>query len=56
MSAFTEEIPKPGSWPVPPQEDVAISKERIWIDGCFDFAHHGNSLSVGASVVAKHWF
>jgi ethanolamine-phosphate cytidylyltransferase len=36
-----EEIPKVGEWPVPPQEDQPISKDRIWIDGCFDFSHHG---------------
>jgi ethanolamine-phosphate cytidylyltransferase len=34
-------VPSPGSWPVDPQEDVPVSDDRIWIDGCFDFAHHG---------------
>src|SRR5207244_4321008 len=34
-------VPAPGHWPVDPQEDVPISDSRIWIDGCFDFAHHG---------------
>ena len=34
-------IPSPGEWPVDPQEDVPISKDRIWVDGCFDFTHHG---------------
>lgn len=34
-------LPTPGNWPVDPQEDVAISEDRIWVDGCFDFAHHG---------------
>jgi hypothetical protein len=34
-------VPKPGEWPVDPQEDVDISDDRIWVDGCFDFAHHG---------------
>ena len=33
--------PKPGQWPVDPQEDTSISEERLWVDGCFDFAHHG---------------
>ncbi len=37
-----QETPASGRWPVDPQEDVPISKERIWVDGCFDFAHHGN--------------
>lgn len=35
------DIPAPGRWPVDPQEDVPISEDRIWVDGCFDFAHHG---------------
>ena len=34
-------VPLSGKWPVDPQHDVAISKDRIWVDGCFDFAHHG---------------
>lgn len=34
-------VPKPGHWPVDPQEDVPILDERLWVDGCFDFAHHG---------------
>lgn len=38
-----ETVPKPGQWPVDPQEDVPISKDRIWVDGCFDFSHHGNA-------------
>jgi hypothetical protein len=36
-----QQVPKPGEWPVDPQEDIPISADRIWIDGCFDFAHHG---------------
>ena len=37
-------IPKPGEWPVDPQEDEPeVLKERIWVDGCFDFAHHGKT-------------
>lgn len=42
MSATTEDmIPAPGEWPVDPQADVPISDNRIWVDGCFDFSHHG---------------
>jgi len=37
----TSDVPAPGCWPVDPQEDIQISKDRIWVDGCFDFAHHG---------------
>ncbi|EHY55980.1 choline phosphate cytidylyltransferase [Exophiala dermatitidis] len=37
------EVPKPGQWPVDPQEDQEIRKDRIWVDGCFDFAHHGHA-------------
>lgn len=36
-----QDIPAPGHWPVDPQEDVPVSKDRIWVDGCFDFSHHG---------------
>jgi hypothetical protein len=36
-----EWIPIEGDWPVGPQEDVEVDKESIWIDGCFDFSHHG---------------
>ena len=28
-----EIVPKPGHWPVDPQEDVPIAKSRIWVDG-----------------------
>ena len=34
-------VPVLGHWPTHPQEEVTISRDRIWIDGCFDFAHHG---------------
>lgn len=34
-------VPKAGDWPIDPQEDQEIRDERIWIDGCFDFFHHG---------------
>ncbi|KAK7903429.1 choline phosphate cytidylyltransferase [Exophiala xenobiotica] len=37
------DVPKPGEWPVDPQEDQEIRKDRIWVDGCFDFAHHGHA-------------
>lgn len=36
-----EQVPLPGQWPVDPQEDVPISEDRLWVDGCFDFSHHG---------------
>lgn len=34
-------IPASGSWPVDPQEPIAIREDRLWVDGCFDFFHHG---------------
>ncbi|KIW12938.1 hypothetical protein PV08_08125 [Exophiala spinifera] len=37
------DVPKPGEWPVDPQEDQEPRKDRIWVDGCFDFAHHGHA-------------
>ncbi len=46
-SSDVEDIPKPGDWPVPPQEDQPIHKDRIWIDGCFDFSHHGELPVIG---------
>ncbi|KAH8693116.1 phosphoethanolamine [Talaromyces proteolyticus] len=45
-----EEIPAPGQWPVDPQTEVPISKDRIWVDGCFDFSHHGHA---GAMLQAR---
>ncbi|KAL9033995.1 MAG: hypothetical protein Q9214_007249 [Letrouitia sp. 1 TL-2023] len=39
--------------PVGPQEApraVPVSKDRIWIDGCFDFSHHGHA---GAMLQAR---
>ncbi|KAJ5134067.1 hypothetical protein N7526_005432 [Penicillium atrosanguineum] len=45
-----EQIPLPGQWPVDPQEDVPISEDRIWVDGCFDFSHHGHA---GAMLQAR---
>lgn len=42
MSTSLEEpAPLPGNWPVDPQEDTPISEDRVWVDGCFDFSHHG---------------
>jgi len=26
----------------PPKVPIPMSDDRIWIDGCFDFAHHGD--------------
>jgi len=50
QSARGEWIPSEGQWPVDPQEDVEVSDERIWVDGCFDFAHHGHA---GAMLQAR---
>ncbi|RAL05686.1 ethanolamine-phosphate cytidylyltransferase [Aspergillus ibericus CBS 121593] len=51
MSATAEDvIPAPGEWPVDPQEDLPISEDRIWVDGCFDFSHHGHA---GAMLQAR---
>lgn len=25
----------------PPKTAIPMRKDRIWIDGCFDFTHHG---------------
>ena len=36
-------IPEPGDWPIDPQNDVEIDPNRLWIDGCFDFFHHGHA-------------
>ena len=35
------DVPDNGHWPAGPQEAQTVSKDRIWIDGCFDFSHHG---------------
>ncbi|KKK16587.1 hypothetical protein P175DRAFT_0526232 [Aspergillus ochraceoroseus IBT 24754] len=51
MGTAPEEIvPLPGEWPVDPQDDVPISESRIWVDGCFDFSHHGHA---GAMLQAR---
>ncbi|KAF1834949.1 ethanolamine-phosphate cytidylyltransferase [Decorospora gaudefroyi] len=50
QSARGEWIPSDGQWPADPQHDVDVSPERIWVDGCFDFAHHGHA---GAMLQAR---
>lgn len=44
------DVPKPGHWPVDPQEDEEIRNDRIWVDGCFDFTHHGRCPNSGIQV------
>jgi len=44
--------------PHPPNPPIPVQDERIWIDGCFDFAHHGTysyslQLSVSLSGIGK---
>jgi ethanolamine-phosphate cytidylyltransferase len=46
----SQSTPAPGKWPVDPQQDVPISDDRVWVDGCFDFAHHGHA---GAMLQAR---
>ena len=41
VSEQSIEVPTSGNWPVEPQIDVPVTKDRIWVDGCFDFSHHG---------------
>lgn len=43
LPKIMEDVPAPGQWPVAPQDDQDIRKDRLWVDGCFDFAHHGTS-------------
>ncbi|KAL1994247.1 hypothetical protein VTN49DRAFT_2916 [Thermomyces lanuginosus] len=50
MTVPAEEVPKPGQWPVDPQEDEPVREDRIWVDGCFDFSHHGHA---GAMLQAR---
>ncbi|KAL2845358.1 hypothetical protein BJX68DRAFT_242199 [Aspergillus pseudodeflectus] len=51
MGTSAEEIvPQRGEWPVDPQEDIPISEKRVWVDGCFDFSHHGHA---GAMLQAR---
>ncbi|KAI9678097.1 MAG: hypothetical protein M1817_006041 [Caeruleum heppii] len=47
---MTDEVPTPGQWPVDPQDDQPVSEDRIWVDGCFDFSHHGHA---GAMLQAR---
>ncbi|KAI9734881.1 MAG: hypothetical protein M1834_001961 [Cirrosporium novae-zelandiae] len=44
------EIPTKGNWPVDPQDDMTILNDRMWVDGCFDFSHHGHA---GALLQAR---
>ncbi len=46
MKDLSSNVPAKGQWPVDPQEDFQISKDRIWVDGCFDFSHHGTPLEI----------
>ena len=47
MTSISQEwIPSLGEWPVDPQQDTPISQDRIWVDGCFDFTHHGEILTL----------
>jgi hypothetical protein len=41
-----EQLPQRGEWPVDPQDNVPVSKDRIWVDGCFDFSHHGELVAM----------
>jgi len=36
--------------PHPPNPPIPVEEQRVWIDGCFDFAHHGHA---GAILQAK---
>ncbi|KAF2086127.1 phosphoethanolamine [Saccharata proteae CBS 121410] len=47
---YADWVPAKGEWPVDPQDDIPITEDRIWIDGCFDFAHHGHA---GACLQAR---
>lgn len=46
-------VPAPGQWPVGPQTDLEISRARLWIDGCFDFSHHGMSLQFSSCSCSR---
>lgn len=50
MSSVEEQVPVAGQWPVDPQHDQEIKDSSIWIDGCFDFSHHGHA---GAMLQAR---
>ena len=32
-------------------DSIPVSKDRIWIDGCFDFGHHGINLICGIDLI-----
>jgi len=51
---MSDEVPKTGAWPVDPQVDQEILKERIWVDGCFDFAHHGRPFPNPKFYISNH--
>jgi ethanolamine-phosphate cytidylyltransferase len=54
MTASPEEtIPRRGEWPVDPQDDVPIAEGRIWVDGCFDFSHHGRESVIADSCMIQ---
>ncbi|KXL43629.1 hypothetical protein M433DRAFT_155602 [Acidomyces richmondensis BFW] len=36
-------VPAPGDWPADPQDDQPVRSDNLWIDGCFDFFHHGHA-------------
>lgn len=44
--------PATGRWPVDSGlgSNPLISKDRVWVDGCFDFSHHGHA---GAMLQAR---
>ena len=48
---MSEGVPRQGDWPVDPQKDVPVSKDRIWVDGCFDFSHHGMRVYSAISFI-----
>lgn len=40
---INSEVPAAGQWPVGPQEqEPQCLDDRIWVDGCWDFFHHGD--------------
>lgn len=52
MSSSNEDpVPLPGQWPVDPQYDVPIDEDRIWVDGCFDFSHHGEKRNLLTGLI-----
>lgn len=48
------DVPAAGQWPAPPQEDLPVSKDRIWVDGCFDFSHHGKTQCLLVLIPNAH--